>query len=254
MDVEPSSNRRASTLVQEDDHPELLGEEGASSPLWGICFSGAGTSQGSPVTARGSGPLTRARSRHTGIMPSPLTELRLRRDNHMPWDPPPIGTSHALSKPSMSLEAREGGGGVQSPATLPCRGAVAPQPSTLAESANSCTDPMDMSWNPGPKPVSFGGRGALGEKQLVAGGSSRLDQGMDSLDTIGNELDAATGCVADLRPPRAPRHTMSPVDKPWRHAESHWRHSMSQWRHPMSPGSRQWRPDTPDECQTRPPS
>jgi hypothetical protein len=50
MDVEPSSDRRASTPVQEDDRPELLGEAGASPPLWGISFSGAGMGQGCPVT------------------------------------------------------------------------------------------------------------------------------------------------------------------------------------------------------------
>jgi hypothetical protein len=76
MDVELSSDRRASTPIQEDDRPELLGEAGASPPLWGISFSGAGTGQRSPVAPSESGPLTWARSRQTGIMPSPLTELR----------------------------------------------------------------------------------------------------------------------------------------------------------------------------------
>jgi hypothetical protein len=59
MDVEPSSDRRASTPTREDDRPELLGEAGASPvspPLWGISLSGAGTGQGSPVAPSGPGP------------------------------------------------------------------------------------------------------------------------------------------------------------------------------------------------------
>jgi hypothetical protein len=84
----------------------------------------------------GPGPLTQARSRRTGIVPMPLTELWLRRscsnlttqggsDQHTtrrgdcsisppmsrrntPWDPGPVGDSPALRGQPLSLEAREG--------------------------------------------------------------------------------------------------------------------------------------------------
>jgi hypothetical protein len=50
-----------------------------------------------------------------------------------------------------------------------------------------------------------------------------------------------------------PRLAKSPVDNPWRHAESR-RLAMSLWRLANSPVSRQRRPDSPGGCQTRPPS
>ncbi len=180
LDMEPSSNRRASMPTRGDDRPELLGEAGASPQLLAISVSGAGTSQGSPMAPSGPGPLTWARSWRTGIMPTPLTELRLRwphlsqttqrgsdeparrgdcsisppmMRHNTPWDPDNIGDSHALYGQPPSLEAREGESGALPPATQSCRGTEALRPTPLAEAETSRADPTDVPGDPGPSKV-----------------------------------------------------------------------------------------------------
>jgi hypothetical protein len=141
MDVEPSAAaRRASTPVPEDDLPELLGEVGASPPLWGFCFADAGTGQRSSESPSESGPLTRARSRRTGVMPSPMTELRLCRptashDDHS-RDSSTAGISPALQGPTTGLRAcraRDIGSDASSLETQHCRGVLAPLPLPMDE-------------------------------------------------------------------------------------------------------------------------
>jgi hypothetical protein len=171
MDRELSRNRRASTPISEGDRPELLGEAGASPPLWAFSFSGAGASQGSALARNGPGPLTRARSRREGPEPVPATELRLQRPSvarPARWesDEPsipmlePVDRGDSPISPRLSarrrdLETTDAARGVSPPATQACRGAETRRLTPVAASQDTRWDPIMPQMDHGPPEASI---------------------------------------------------------------------------------------------------